>query len=194
MIRTPRLNLVPATEPILKADLAGPGELGEALGAVVPDSWPPQDYDDAAARWSLEKLRDNPGTEAHWTYYFVRRSPSGPPVLIGVGGYKGPPEGGRVELGYSVVADYLRQGFATEAVEGMLEFAFDSTDVNEVVAHTLPHLTPSIGVLAKTGFRLAGPGAEEGVLQFAISRADWEQRRKERLSGPISAGREHDSE
>jgi ribosomal-protein-alanine N-acetyltransferase len=94
-------------------------------------------------------------------------------MLIGVGGFKGPPSRSEVELGYSIVEEYRRRGFATEAVRGMLRFAFDQADVQDVSAQTLPELSASIAVLERTGFRCAGPGPEEGGVRYVISRQSW---------------------
>lgn len=174
MIHTPRLTLIPARAEILLADVDGRESLGRVLGVRVPDSWPPDLYDDGAILWTLERLESGgPGTQPFWTYYFVWTTAPGVPELVGVGGFKGPPEDGRVELGYSVVRTRQRRGFATEAVRGMLEFAFSHDDVDEVIAETLPDLVSSIGVLEKSGFRLEGAGSEPGVIRFSISREAW---------------------
>lgn len=174
MIHTPRMVLIPASVVTLQADLAGPEALGRALGTAVAESWPPDLYDDDAAKWMLGGLQATaPGTEGFWAYYFVWSTGPRGAVLIGVGGFKGPPAEGRVELGYSIVPEYQRRGFATEAVLGMLRFAFSHEEVSEVIAETLPDLIPSIGVLEKTGFGLVGAGSEEGVVRYAISRGAW---------------------
>lgn len=178
MIHTRRMTLVPCTHESLRADLEGKEALGRALGAAVAESWPPDLYDADAVRWTLDRLQaTEPGTESLWGYYFVWRTAAQGAVLIGVGGFKGPPAVGRIELGYSIVAEYQRQGFATEAVLGMLQFAFAREDVEEVIAETLPELVPSIGVLDKAGFRLTGAGSEEGVIRYSISRSTWAENR-----------------
>jgi RimJ/RimL family protein N-acetyltransferase len=176
MIETRRLNLVPASRAMLLADLSGPEDLGRELHAVVPPSWPPEHYDDQAVKWTLDRVRAAPpGTESFWGYYFVWRDAPPGALLIGVGGFKGPPEDGVVELGYSVVADQQRRGFATEAVHGMLGFAFAHPEVAEVTAQTLPHLRPSIGVLEKTGFHYRGPGAAAGAIVYVMARDRWQR-------------------
>ena len=175
MIRTERLELVPVTVELLQADLDGGAALGAALDAEVTASWPPDLYDESAIRWTIAKLTSSP-PESHgfWGYYFVLRATGGRSVLVGVGGFKGPPENGRVELGYSIVAEHRRRGLAVEAVRGMLRHAFAHPAVTEVTAQTLPELTPSIGVLEKTGFRLEGDASEEGVILYVLTRPEYE--------------------
>ena len=99
------------------------------------------------------------------------------PLLVGTGGYKGPPaDDGSVEVGYGVVSDQRRQGFATEVVHGLAAKAFASPSVRVVVGQTLPSLVGSIGVLEKAGFRYVGAGhdphAPDGgqVIRYELSR------------------------
>ncbi len=180
MIRTPRLELVNATAAHLRAELEGREALASALGASVPASWPPELYDADATRWGLARL-EQLGAEstAFHQYWFVRVDEAGARTLIGVGGFKGDPKNGEVELGYGVLGEYQRVGYATEATAAMLGFAFGHEEVTSVVAHTLPHLTPSIGVLEKTGFRFAGQADEEGmvVVRVEISLEEFARRR-----------------
>ena len=87
---------------------------------------------------------------------------------MGTAGCEGPPSKGVVEIGYSIVPSRRRRGLATEACEALVEAAWHrGADV--VVAHTLPHLEPSIGVLRKLGFAPSEP-PEPGVLAFALRR------------------------
>ena len=179
-IRTPRLRLLAATPEQLRAELDGREQLARALGVAVPANWPPELYGEHIAgvvEWLTGKHAAS-AAAAHWLqYYFVLESPE--PTLIGVGGFKGEPADGEVELGYEILEQFRRAGYATEATAGMLAFAFAHTEVDRVSAQTLPHLTASIGVLGKTGFRFVGAGHEEGaenVIRFEIRRAEWTAR------------------
>jgi RimJ/RimL family protein N-acetyltransferase len=174
VIKTPRLELRSGTRAALIADLEGTDTLAAELEALVPDNWPPHLYDEPAIRWTLDRIGAGQ-PESFLLYYWILPCDGDAPVLIGLGGFKGLPHNGRVELGYSVLTQFQRQGYATEAVAGLVEFAFQQPDVDEVSAETLPSLAPSIGVLKKNGFRLVGPGAEEGVIRFALARAEWER-------------------
>ena len=179
MIRTPHLELVAASEAHLRAELAGRGAFAAALGVRVPDEWPPELYGEhgtAAARWVLDRMAESALDRRFFQYYFVHADPDGARTLVGVGGFKGPPRDGDVELGYEVVEPYRGRGFATEATAAMLTFAFSHDDVRSVSAQTLPHLAASIGVLRRCGFRLTGAGDEEGVIRFGIAREEWLRR------------------
>lgn len=93
--------------------------------------------------------------------------------MIGCGGYKGPPSAdGTVEIGYSIVPQHRREGYATEAAEGLIRHAFRNPSVRRVIGETLPGLVASIGVLVKCGFRYAGNGSEPGVIRYELFREE----------------------
>ena len=91
-IITPRLHLVPATLELLNAELHSAASLSAFIGAYVPTSWPPEHYDEKAVRWAIQQL-SRPGADTRWwSHYFVLQSKtSAPDVVIGIGGYTGPP-------------------------------------------------------------------------------------------------------
>ena len=140
-------------------------------------------YDTEAIRFAVTWLLEHPSDSERGFafYYFVRRGTAGAsPLLIGAGGFKGAPDAsGIVEVGYSVLQEHQRRGYATEAVMGWVDFAFASTDVTAVIAHTLSSLGPSIRVLEKAGFRFAGAGEDpdappgEQVVRYELARADY---------------------
>lgn len=170
VIRTRRLELRPARVADLEAELAGRSALEERLGVRVPADWPPELYDEAALRYALDMVREAGGGTPWGMYYMVATEPR---VVVGVCGYKGPPDAdGSVELGYSVVREFRRRGFATEATGGLVLRAFAEPSVTRVLAETLTDLAPSIGVLEKLGFRFSGVGSEAGVIRYEFTRGD----------------------
>lgn len=170
MIVTERLEIVPATPALTKAALEGPRALGAGLAASVPPTWPPDYLDEPALRFTLDRLEEAP-EHAHWWMHFVlRKRGGGDRTLIGSAGYKGPPSDGTVEVGYGIVSDHRRNGYASETVHALVARAFTVPEVRRVIAETLPELLPSIGVLHKCGFRLIGPGSEPGVIRFERTR------------------------
>lgn len=91
-----------------------------------------------------------------WTCSFsiVHR---GNDTVIGQCGYKGPPDAnGIVEIAYGVDADYQGRGYATEAAQALVAFAFAFDLVRGVRAHTLIEANASARVLAKCGFTRVG--------------------------------------
>jgi RimJ/RimL family protein N-acetyltransferase len=172
---TSRLELRVATLDLLRAELESPAAFAGRLGLAVPPDWPPGEYDEGAIRWVVAKL-EQPGARPDWWFYYVvrRAAAAQEAALVGCAGYKGPPDdSGTVEIGYSVLPGERRRGYASEAAGALVDRAFSHPGVRRVIAQTLPHLEPSIGVLAKCGFRLVGPGMEEGAILFELTRAEW---------------------
>jgi len=165
------MRLIPGTAELLRAELEGRGRLEEVLGVTVPDAWPPELYDHEAVSWTLGQLEADPDHERWGFYYFVLRNSGSGPLVVGAGGYKGPPSRGAVEIGYSVLPEFQRRGLATEAALGLVSHGFAEQSVGLVVAETLTGLEPSIGVLRKLGFSLEGEGSEPGVIRYQLERS-----------------------
>jgi len=78
-------------------------------------------------------------------------------VAVGTCGFKGPPGAdGVVEIAYGVAPDHQGKGYATEAAEALVAYAFGTGQVRVVRAHTVSESNASTHVLAKCRFRLIG--------------------------------------
>ena len=174
MMVTERLKLVPATIALCDAEERGADYVARALGATVPESWPPPVFEPDDVARVREQLLADP-TASRWTlYYVLRDSESGaaPPALIGIAGFIGPPTSdGVVEIGYAIVPQQQRQGFATEAVRALLDLALADASVRVVVATTYADLHPSIRVLQKAGFIETACTPATGLMRFEYRRS-----------------------
>lgn len=188
-LRTERLVLVSATVELLQAELTNRARFEKLLGAHVPPHWPPPLNDEASLRWTLELLGSDP-REAGWaSWYFLHRE-HGALLAVGNGGFKGKPDAdGAVEVGYSILPDHHRHGFAPEAVRALVGWAFSHREVARVLAHTLPSLLPSIRVLEKCDFDCVGPCDEEGVIRYALERDAYERGSGAGVRKPRDEGR-----
>ena len=175
MLRTSCLELGACTLELARAEAAGPQSLAAALNVTVPPHWPPPLNDEHSQRWVREQLEREPGI-AGWTmWYFILPTP-GARQLVGNGGFKGAPKDGMVEVGYSILPEFQRNGYATEATRGLIEWAFSQPEVDRVAAETLPKLEPSLAVMRKCSMKYAGKGApEEGIetVRYHILRGHW---------------------
>jgi ribosomal-protein-alanine N-acetyltransferase len=170
-VATERLTLVAATLDLARAELRDRGRLAALLDAEVPDSWPPPLNDANSMRWTIEFLETHPDGVGWGPWYFLARIPDRPRALVGIGGFTGMPRAdGTVEIGYSMLEAHQRSGYATEAVHGLVRWAFGRPGVHRVVGQTLPELAPSIRVLEKCGFRFVGPGTEDGAILYERAR------------------------
>ncbi|MBS0240556.1 MAG: GNAT family N-acetyltransferase [Proteobacteria bacterium] len=59
-------------------------------------------------------------------------------------------------LGYWIGLPFVRQGYASDAVRGVLAYAFGKLDLNRVEAACMPSNRASMGVLERTGFHREG--------------------------------------
>ncbi len=167
-LRTDRLELIAATPELLHAHLSDPAELGRLLDARVPKIRPAPLDAGEAIRSMRERLREDPQQIGWWSWYFIQWDEStGERLLVGDGGFRGPPApDGSVEIGYSVLARFRKQGYATEAVKELVMWAFEHPQVKRVVAETLAENQASMRVLDKVGFAAVGDGSEKGLLRF----------------------------
>jgi [ribosomal protein S5]-alanine N-acetyltransferase len=171
-IETPRLLLVSVTEAMLLADRKGQG-LGELLGAVVPSTWPPQYWDQKAIGYLYERVHRHPHYRGWCRYVTLKQAASAPPVVIGGCGCTEPPETlEHVEIGYSILKEFRRHGYVTEAINALVPWIFTYSHVRSVCAQTYPHLAASIGVLHKCGFVLDGTGKDPGTVLFRLKRPE----------------------
>ncbi|MFE8703047.1 GNAT family N-acetyltransferase [Cytobacillus sp. FJAT-54145] len=71
--------------------------------------------------------------------------------VIGDIGFKGKPLDGQVEIGYGIIPTAQNKGYATEAVQGLIDWAFSSGKVEKIIAECLIDNAASIKVLEKVG-------------------------------------------
>jgi RimJ/RimL family protein N-acetyltransferase len=153
---------------LARAELTDRAAFAGLLGAVVPEAWPPQATVDALPLllgW-LEAAPDRVGWFG-W-YALLRDATDAGPVLIGGGGFLGPPRDGIVQLGYSVLPEFQRRGYATEMVRGLASWAFVQPDVAVVAAETEWDNPASVRVLERSGFQAIGPASHPEGTRFEL--------------------------
>ena len=171
MIRTNRLTLVPGTVALVQAEIHDRESFAQQLGATVPDHWPPATLVDALPLFLGWMESAAPGSDGWYVWYALTHADStSPPVLIGGGGFLGPPDAGSVQMGYSVLDQFQRQGYATEIVRALSDWAFSHDVVKRIAAETEWANPASVRVLEKTGFVLAGEATEQGGASFELLR------------------------
>src|SRR5437899_87551 len=71
---------------------------------------------------------------------------------------------GGVEIAYSIVPAFQGRGYATEAAQALVAYAFGSGRVRLVRAQTAPRANASTRVLTKCGFNLVGDVVDAGTV------------------------------
>jgi len=149
MIETPRLILQPVTVAHLSALIAGHTEFEKIFDLKVMDGY--LEFPEAL-KFMLDAMGHDEVAHQWGSYLFIH---PGNQALIGMGGFKGIPKAeGMVELGYGVANAYRGQGYATEATQGLINFAWQHNAVQKVWAHTLAEENASVHVLKKCGFTM----------------------------------------
>ena len=162
---TDRLRLVAGTEALAAAEIEDKAEFARLLGALVPETWPPDNLGDVLD-YFYSLYKEHPEWEGWLTWYAVRID-SGHPILCGGVGFKGPPDKrGMVEIGYSVLPEFQGQGLATEMVDGIVQWAKQQPEVKHIEGETNVDNKASISVLEKNSFISAGAGLEPNTIRF----------------------------
>ncbi len=139
------LVLMPATVPHLAALIDGDDHFERAFGIRVVPGY--LDFE-GALQHALGQITVG-GVDPRWmTHLFVHEEDY---ALVGVGGFKGAPVDGCVEIGYGIAPSYRGRGLATTAAAALVEVA-RRRGVTIVVAHTLAETNPSTRVLHKLAF------------------------------------------
>ena len=148
-IETERLRLVPFSLEMVRAALQNKTELARLLGATVPPEWPNSDFDEILPM--ILQSREENLAQAEWDRLIIHKAEG---TLIGDLGLKGGPnQAGTADLGYGIVPGYQRQGYAYEAAQALVNWAFKEKGVKCITADCLDNNFGSIRVLEKLGMR-----------------------------------------
>ncbi|MFB9239929.1 GNAT family N-acetyltransferase [Plantactinospora siamensis] len=94
------------------------------------------------------------------------------------------------DLGYRIVRRHWRRGLASEASRALLRHAFDTVGQRRVIAQTMTVNAGSRAVMAAVGMRYVRtyfpvwddplPGADQGEVEYELTREMWESSRTAR--------------
>jgi RimJ/RimL family protein N-acetyltransferase len=138
-LTTARLLLHPLT-----IDEAGTLRAGETLpNWPFAEGYPLPDTNDGLTLFLRHSVED-------FGFFLIVRRDDG--LVVGEIGFVAPPAGGAVMIGYAIVPGSRRQGYATEAIAALAEWALAQPGVQEVRAQTLPDNEASVRTLLRAGF------------------------------------------
>lgn len=102
----------------------------------------------------LKKLNEDPSLLGWGVWLVINKDDN---TIIGDIGFKGKPDSeNMVEVGYGIVPAAQNKGFATEAVNEILNWAFSSGNVKKIAAECLIDNIASIKVLEKLNMKRIG--------------------------------------
>jgi [ribosomal protein S5]-alanine N-acetyltransferase len=179
VIRTERLELVPLSIGAMRATLERDLQRASAeLGAEVP----PDIYERLGGLFMLHTAQFEVAPDgADWLARAMVVIDGGGPLrpdvplrrrMIGSVGFHSAPTNGVVEIGYHVEPGYRREGYASEAVRAMLDWAADH-GIHRIRAAVSPTNTASLGVVRQFGFRQTGSQWDEEDGEELVFMVDW---------------------
>jgi [ribosomal protein S5]-alanine N-acetyltransferase len=167
-IYSSRLMLIPMTPAFLEASLADDRAQAEAiLGQRINADW----YDEGwLMRLRLDDLRKNPAYQP-WSVRAIIHSAEG--IMVGHTGFHTMPDPDylrailpdSVEMGYTIFPGFRRQGYASEACQAMMDWAYRSQQIRRFVLSISPDNEASLRIAHRLGFLRIGEhiDAEDGV-------------------------------
>ncbi|GAB3945725.1 GNAT family N-acetyltransferase [Spirosoma harenae] len=153
MIETQRLTLIPLTLDQLYLYKADTHQLEKALGLKTGCRELTEPVLGIVTHFTIPRLKD-PSVEAiyHTLWLAIDREKG---QFVAEAKFKGEPdEDATIEIGYGTYPTVRRQGYMTEMVNGLVNWARLQPEVGRVVADTQAENVASQKVLEKCGFRL----------------------------------------
>jgi ribosomal-protein-alanine N-acetyltransferase len=133
-------------------------EAEEILRITLPDE-PPDPGMTRFLRHRIEQIKRDPGVQQWLARALVLRQ-SGR-AMVGNAGFHGQPgvnapgHEHALEIGYGILAKHRGQGYATEAVTALLDWA-RGEGIDHFVASVAPDNEPSLAIIHKLGFVRTG--------------------------------------
>ena len=144
-IGSERLDLMPMPAAVADALSDDRATAASLLDATLPESWPQSDLIDVLPMQAAA----SPDAERFGVWLIIERQTNS---VVGDIGFMGPPEGGSVEIGFSVIPDRRRRGYASEAARAIVDWALRQPSIGHVTARSDLDNEASSRVLQAVGF------------------------------------------
>jgi RimJ/RimL family protein N-acetyltransferase len=167
VLHTSRLDLIPMTLAHVEAVmLERRADLARMAEAALPDGWPSRTLVTRAYH-SIERIRANPADRLWGDRLVIVRE--GVRRVIGSVVFHGRPDAeGAVEIAYGIEPGSQGQGYASEATQACVQWAFAQPEVQRVTAVTTPWHRASIRVLERLGMRVVGSREHETMGELLL--------------------------
>jgi RimJ/RimL family protein N-acetyltransferase len=185
-LRTERLELVPLADDHLELEVeldSDPEVLRYLYGRARTRMEVEQSH-----RRRISSAEEVPGL-GFWVG-FVRGAFVGWWILQPPNGPDQPKVQGEADLGYRLLRRCWRQGLASEGARELLRYGFDDLGLSRIFAQTMAVNVGSRAVMTSIGMTYVRgftgdfdeplPGSEEGEVEYAISRREWQSSRTDK--------------
>ncbi|MGA8937611.1 MAG: GNAT family N-acetyltransferase [Acidobacteriaceae bacterium] len=170
-LRNGALRLVAITSEMLEAEhCADSVELGWLLRAKVTREWPPVEWEPHVYRIIQKQYEERPESFGWHRYVVLDGGLGRARTLVGaIGGF--PRAEGDVEIGYSTLPGFQRQGYATASAQTLVEWLLTLEGVRSVSAQSYMRISESIKVMERCGMSCVGDGDEPGTVRYRRMRS-----------------------
>ncbi|HEX7336877.1 MAG TPA: GNAT family N-acetyltransferase [Gemmatimonadales bacterium] len=166
-LQTPRLELVPLSGDAIDALLEGnAARLRSLTDAEFPQPVGPPPYMAESLPVVRNRLRTTPAEAPWWNWLVIRQDNREAVGSVAFGGK--PDAAGAVLVGYAMYPAREGNGYATEAVRAMVDWAFAQPGVQTVRALAPVWNTPAVHVAEKVGMRPVGSYEDDEVGEVLI--------------------------
>ncbi|MEW9052463.1 MAG: GNAT family N-acetyltransferase [Neobacillus sp.] len=147
-LETKRLKLIPCTDESLLVYSTKEYELGPHFGMY------------------LDNLKEDSSVLGWGVWLVIDKQTN---KIIGDIGFKGKPDDEKsVEVGYGITASEQNKGYATEALNCIVKWAFNSNSVNKIIAECIEDNSSSIRVLEK--LNMTKIHKDKGMLYWQLNK------------------------
>ncbi|HEY2582056.1 MAG TPA: GNAT family N-acetyltransferase [Mucilaginibacter sp.] len=169
-IESERLRLIPLTRELLLLSTTDRPAMERAMGlnvsSMVIDELYIKEFADGIASFCLPKLLEFPDRYQWYSpWEIIRKDTSTAIGCIGFAGY--PNESGEAEMGYLLDKQEQGKGYASEAFQTAIKWAFTNPEVKDIIVHTFEDNLPSRKLLTRCGFTEIEKN-EENLLTYKL--------------------------
>ncbi len=146
---TDRLILIPFSVAICRNLIDGDFSDVVEMGLKKGKSWPDEDVIETLPK-IIDNLSQVDAPTGFESWMIIKKDTS---EIIGDAGFKGlNSEGRNIDIGYGIIKEERRNGYAEEAVKALIKWAFSNEIVKEITANCMTDNISSINLLKKLNF------------------------------------------
>jgi ribosomal-protein-alanine N-acetyltransferase len=151
-LKSENISLIPCDPGVIRIALTDKKKASSIISVSIPQTWPSDDLKEFLPDY--EKMVKLEKSFLDWGVWLIIHNEMN--AIIGDSGYKGKPVDKTVEIGYNILPDHRKKGYATEAVRALIKHAFSFDYIENVKAECCITNTASKRVLEKCGMRIYG--------------------------------------
>ncbi len=167
MVETQRLILKPLSGNELIKHIKFPYELAEDLGLIPSTSLMEEVVQDAILNDLLPNLSDLKKDYLFYTMWIIVEK-NKRAIIGGICFHGEPDKNGEVEIGYGTDDDYRNNGYMTEAISGLIQWATVNKKIRKIKAETDKTNISSIRILEKNNFEITGQNDNSVIMKLTI--------------------------